>query len=104
VQRLAVAATLKPGSAERAAQLLSGKPPFDPRAAGFERHRVFLAEDEVIFVFEGARLERLVELLHDADDSRVLGAWSEILDGMPRVAREVYSWDRPPEAFAPGLE
>lgn len=102
MQRLAVAARLTPGSAERAAVLLSGSPPFDQRAAGFERHRVFLAEDEVIFVFEGASLERLVQLL--ADNPGALGAWSEILDGMPRVAQEVYAWDRPPEPLAPGWE
>jgi hypothetical protein len=104
VQRIAVAAKLKPGSAERAAQLLSGRPPFDPRAAGFEHHRVFLAEEEVIFVFEGALLEPLVKLLSEAVDASVLGAWDEILDGMPRVAHEVYSWDRPPDPLAPGWE
>jgi hypothetical protein len=103
VQRIAVVARLKPGSAERAAELLSGTPPFDPRAAGFERHRVFLAEDEVVFVFEGALLEPLVKLLAEADES-VFGAWGEILDEMPRIAREAYSWDRPPDALAPGWE
>lgn len=103
MQRIAVAARLKPDSAERAAELLSGGPPFDPRVVGFERHSVFLAEDEVVFVFEG-QLEPLVRLLTEADNEQVLGAWSEVLDEVPRVAREVYSWDRPPDPLAPGWE
>jgi hypothetical protein len=103
VQRLAVIAKLRPGSAERAAELIAGGPPFDPRAAGFERHTVFLAPDEVVFVFEGSSLGPLITLLTESADPSVLGAWEEILDGIPRVAAQAYSWDRPPEAHVPGF-
>lgn len=104
MQRLAVLARLKPGTEERAAELVAAGPPFDPRAAGFERHTVFIAHGEAVFVFEGGSLGPLVELLHQATDPSVLGAWDEILDGMPRVAREAFAWTRPADAFGLGWD
>jgi hypothetical protein len=104
VQRVAVIGTLRPESAGRAAELLSKGPPFDPRAVGFERHTVFLGEEEVVFVFEGGSLEPLAELLTGDRGAAVVGAWESVLDGMPRVAREVFSWTRPADVYAPGLE
>jgi hypothetical protein len=102
MQRLAVIARLKEGTTERAAELIAEGPPFDPRAAGFERHSVFLAADQIVFVFEGGSLAPLVRMLREADDTGALGAWSEVIEGIPHVAREVYAWVRPAETFAAG--
>jgi hypothetical protein len=102
VQRVAVIARLKPDRAAEAAELIAKGPPFDPRAAGFERHIVFLAPDEVVFVFEGASLGPLVRFLSEASDPSVLGSWEPLLEGMPRVAREAYVWVRPAEPFGAG--
>ncbi len=53
MQRIAVVAKLRPGTAEQAARLIELGPPFDPLDNGLERHMVFLAADTAVFVFEG---------------------------------------------------
>jgi hypothetical protein len=98
MQRLAVIAKLKPDAEERAAELIKEGPPFDPDATGFERHAVYLAGDEAVFVFEGGRLNELLASAADlAQSSARFRAWEPLLDGMPRVAREAYSWQRADE-------
>jgi hypothetical protein len=52
-ERVAVVATLLPGSRERAAEILAKGAPYGLALAGFRRHSVFLAEETVVFVFEG---------------------------------------------------
>ena len=56
-ERVAVVATLLPGSRERAAEIISKGAPYGLRLAGFRRHSVFLAEEAVVFVFEGQGIE-----------------------------------------------
>jgi hypothetical protein len=53
-QRLAVIASLRPGSRDEAAQLVAKGPPYDLREAGFERHSVFLAAETVVSPLRGA--------------------------------------------------
>jgi hypothetical protein len=95
MQRLAVIAKLKPESEKRAAELIETGPPFDPDRLGFERHSVYLSGNQVIFVFEGGRLDHLLQgVIRDPDNLRVFGAWEPIIEGFPAVAREAYSWQR----------
>lgn len=95
MERLAVIAKLKPDSEERAAELIEQGPPFSPRESGFTRHSVYLAGDQVVFLFEGGRLDELLRnLVKDPESSAAFRAWERILEGMPRVAREAYSWER----------
>lgn len=95
MQRLAVIAKLKPDAEERAAELIKEGPPFDPEGTGFQRHSVYLTSDEAVFVFEGGLLNALLQsVLQAPETSARFHAWEPLLDGMPRVAREAYSWHR----------
>jgi len=98
VGRLALIARLKPGSEERASQLLEGGPPFDPAATGLSRHAVYLSAGEVVFVFEGDEVEWIVEEMVQEPAGRsvssALDAWRELVDGQPRIARAAYFWER----------
>jgi hypothetical protein len=93
-ERLAVVAKLLPGSRERAAQILAKGAPYGLALAGFRRHSVFLAEETVVFVFEGRGIEGLVrELVDDPVRSAAFSVWAPLLDGTPRLAREEFYWE-----------
>ena len=98
MQRLAVVVHLKPGARDRATTLLDERPPFDLEESGFERHAVYLSDEEVIFVFEAADVEwRLDDLVGDFFHpalQKAIEEWKPLLDGEPRLATEAYSWDR----------
>ena len=98
MERVAIIVRLKPGAETRAAELISAGPPFDPEASGFERHTVFLSATEVMFVFEAHQVEWLVDALVDEPFHWMLAeameAWRPLVDGPPRIAREVFSWAR----------
>jgi hypothetical protein len=95
VERLAVIAKLRAGAEAHAAELVERGPPFSPSEIGFTRHSVFLTGDHVIFVFEGGKLNDLLRMVVKAPTSgAALREWEQVLEGMPRVAREVYSWER----------
>jgi hypothetical protein len=88
------------GEFDAVRELLAAGPPFDPHAVpGLEQHDVFLASNEVVFLFEsplGAEaLDPLLAApaLWDAAES-----WREHLAGPPRIAESVYAWKRPPAA------
>jgi hypothetical protein len=92
-ERVAVVATLKPGSRERAAAILAQGAPYGIDRAGFQRHSVFLAEETVVFLFEGPGIERLVrDLVNDPARSGGFGVWAPLLDGTPALAREEFYW------------
>jgi hypothetical protein len=92
-ERVAVVATLLPGSRERAAEIIAKGAPYGLRLAGFRRHSVFLAEEAVVFVFEGQGIEGLVrDLVNDASVSAAFGAWAPLLQGTPVLAREEFYW------------
>jgi len=95
MQRVAVIAKLKPEAEGRAAELVKEGPPFDLKGSGFERHAVYLSGDEAVFVFEGGRLDQLLQaVIRAPQTSAKFKAWEPLLDGMPRVAREAYFWQR----------
>ena len=93
-ERVAVVAKLNPGSRERAGAILAQGAPYGLDRAGFRRHSVFLAEETVVFVFEGAGIEGLVrDLVNDQVRSGGFGVWAPLLDGTPALAREEFYWE-----------
>lgn len=95
MSRLVVVAPLRPGMRHRAAKLLAAGPPFVLEETQFDRHDVFLTDDEVVFVFEGESGE---PLRLDAEAPSVLTAaeeWQELLAARPRMAAGAFSWTRP---------
>jgi hypothetical protein len=101
MDRVAIVARLKEGSAPRAAQLIAGGPLFDLAELGLVPHSIYLSAGEIVFVFEGHDVEWLVEGLIDDPFQHAhhgaLGQWRAIVDGSPRIAREQLGWqaDRP---------
>ena len=92
-ERVAVVATLLPDSRGRAAEIIAKGAPYGLRLAGFRRHSVFLAEEVVVFVFEGEGIEGLVRgLVNDPSISAAFGAWAPLLQGTPVLAREEFYW------------
>jgi hypothetical protein len=95
MQRIAVIAKLKPNTEKRATELIEGGPPFDPDKLGFDRHTVYLSGNQVVFVFEGGRLDHLLhQVVRDPGNLGAFGKWEPLIDGFPTVAREAYSWQR----------
>jgi len=98
MERVAIVARLKPGAAERARQLIVDGPPFELGESGIDRHSVFVSTEEVVFVFEGDQVERVVDDLIDApfhDELQgALDKWRAIVEGRPRVARQQFAWER----------
>ena len=95
MQRLAVITKMKPGAEARAAELIERGPPFNPRQTEFQRHSVFLSGDYAVFVFEGGRLDQLLQTV--IKNPATVGAfrdWEPLVEDMPRVAREAYFWQR----------
>ncbi|HEX5469975.1 MAG TPA: hypothetical protein VFW80_13110 [Gaiellaceae bacterium] len=92
-QRVAVVATLLPGSRDRAAEIIAEGPPYGLRLAGFRGHSVFLADEVVVFVFEGADIEGLLsDLVNDRTRSAAFAVWAPLLQGTPVLAREEFYW------------
>jgi hypothetical protein len=92
-ERVAVVAKLSPNSRERAAEIIGKGAPYGLAQAGFQRHSVFLAEDSVIFVFEGPGIEVLVrDLVNDPARSAAFSVWAPLLEGSPALAREEFYW------------
>ena len=93
-ERVAIVATLNPGSRERAGAILWEGAPYGIDRAGFRRHSVFLAEETVVFLFEGPGIEGLVrDLINDPARSGGFGVWAPLLDGTPALAREEFYWE-----------
>lgn len=95
MSRALVVISLKPGAFGRVAALVRRGPPFDPDAAGLDRHHVFLTEHEAVFVFEGASPETVERLANDVSLWTAAGDWAELAAGPPRVADDIYDWIRP---------
>jgi len=93
VERIVVIAPLRPDCEERARRLLETGPPFDPASLGLRSHDVYLAQEAVVFVFEGSEVERRVaEIVDDPAASGSFSAWGPLLDGAPTIARSAYHW------------
>jgi hypothetical protein len=102
MQHIAVIAKLRPGTAEQAAELIEAGPPFDPAKHEVERHSVFLAQDTVVFVFEGGHVNSLLAALGGAEEQAALGAWEPLLEGTPLIAQQAYGWVNPARTPAGG--
>jgi hypothetical protein len=94
--RLAVVVPINDGARAQAKSLLERGAPFDPEAAGLDRHTVLLGDRQVVFLFEAeapASIERLFGRpeLWDAAEG-----WKEVVAGPACVTEVVYEWERPP--------
>jgi len=93
-ERVAVVAKLRPGSRERAGQILAEGAPYELAETGFRRHSVFLAAEAVVFVFEGSGVDELVrDLVDDPTRSAAFSVWGPILEETPALAREEFYWE-----------
>jgi hypothetical protein len=93
-ERVAVVAKLRPGSRERAGQIVAEGAPYELGEVGFRRHSVFLAEDAAVFVFEGRGVEGLVsDLVNDPARSAMFSVWGPLLEGTPQLAHEAFYWE-----------
>jgi hypothetical protein len=93
--RFVVSVRLRKGSAPKVREILREGPPFDLERTSLERHLVFLAADELVFLFEGTRADEQAERL--LQDPSVLGRAGRIgmhVSGRPRVPEEVFGWER----------
>ena len=92
-QRIAVTARLRPGSRERAEELLAQGPPYELGAVELEWHAAFVSSDLVVLVFAGPNVERVVgDLVNDPVVSASFSAWAPLLDGVPQLAHERFFW------------
>jgi hypothetical protein len=94
--RLAVVVPIRPGAREDARRLLRGGAPFDPGAAGLERHSVLLGEREAIFLFEAETPDAIECLFGRLDLWEAAEAWKDVVAGPAYVTELVYEWERPP--------
>ena len=93
-ERLAVLARLRPGSRERAQEIIAAGPPYGLDEAGFRRHSIFLAGDTVVFVFEGPGVHELVSrLIDDPASAASFSVWAPLLAGTPTLAHEEFHWE-----------
>ena len=103
-RRVLVALPLKEGALEQARELIASGPPFDPEEIGLERHRVFLLDDEVLFLFEsGPSSQKLEDALARPDLWRGASEWHDVVAGPPRIAEDVYAWESEPSRMENSL-
>ena len=93
VERLAVVVPLRKNRVEQARLLLEMGPPLDLERSGLVRHAVFLSEREVLFLFEGHEVLRVVQqLVRDPGAWRAALDWRGLMAGPPRLARLAFVW------------
>jgi hypothetical protein len=95
VTRLVIVVPLQQDARGRAQALLRKGPPFDPDAAGLERHHVFLTDHEAVFVFEADQPDAVERLASDQTLWEAMAGWDDLVAGPPRIAEDIYSWVRP---------
>jgi len=95
MSRVVIVVPLQPGRGDNARLLLGNGPPFDPDAAGLDRHHVVLTDYEAVFVFEADEIDAVERLSSDPALWEALAGWSDLVAGPPRMAEDVYSWIRP---------
>jgi hypothetical protein len=92
---LVVVVPLKPGSMDRARELLAAGPPFDLDKSAFSRHAVHMTDREVIFVFEGEGDSATLALgAEEPELWEKASAWKELFAERPRIARLAFGWER----------
>jgi hypothetical protein len=91
-----VSARLKEGAGPSARELLEGGPAVDLDESAFERHAVFMANDQLLFVFESWHAREDTRRLLQSP-SIVWGAdrLEELVEGELTLHRERFSWERP---------
>jgi hypothetical protein len=93
---LLVVLHIHPSSRDEVRKLLADGPPFDPELVSLEQHHVFLTDDAVYFLFEGANEAQLMErMLRRPSMWRAYFAWREHIVGHPTVAETIYAWKAP---------
>jgi hypothetical protein len=98
MHRFLITARIRRHSAEAVRRILREGPPFRLEDTTLERHTVFLAGDELVFLFEGPHADREASRL--LAQPSVLGRASRLgahLAGRPRMPEEVFAWERPEE-------
>jgi hypothetical protein len=97
MERIAIVARLRKGTAARAHELAAAGPPYDLGNSGIERHSIYISSGEAVFVFEGNEIEWIVDELIDArfyrELQQALDQWRAIIDGTPRIAHERFAWE-----------
>jgi hypothetical protein len=93
--RIAIVLPLRADAHDAVQTLIAAGPPFDPGSIHLDRHLVFLTESEAVFIFESARgADALEPLLQEPTLWQSVAAWHDYLAGPPRIAEDVYSWER----------
>jgi hypothetical protein len=95
MERLVLVARLKPGSRERARELVAEYSLNEDLRGAFERQGIFLSETEVVFFLEGPDANETVRGILNDPRSTEIGHWLPLFDGPLHGAREEYFWERP---------
>jgi hypothetical protein len=90
--RVVVILPLRAGVRDRVRDLLAQGPPFDPEAAGLERHYVFLTDREAVFLFEASGQSVIKRLAGTTDLWAAAPTWQEYVAGPARLAEDAFSW------------
>jgi hypothetical protein len=94
-RRIAIVLPVREEAHEAVQALLAAGPPFDPEALGIDRHQVFLTASEAVFIFESDLGAKAFEpLLEEPELWQSAAAWHDHLAGPPRIAEDVFSWER----------
>jgi len=81
------------GSSQAVRRILREGPPFDLEETSLERHLVFLAGNELVFLFEGPHAqEEAGRLLAHPTALAQASRLAPLLAGRPRMPEEVFSW------------
>jgi hypothetical protein len=92
-ERVIVVANVKEGMRGRLRALIAQGPPFDVETSGLSRHEVLLAEDSVVFVFQGRQITESIErLLQNPELWKQAPRWGACLAGPPQLAEVAYAW------------
>jgi len=94
MDRVVLVAHLKPGSRQRAQELLAEHSSREDLKAAFDRHAIFLSETEAVFFFEGQDAEGSVRAIFNDPTASEIGHWIPLFDGPLHWAPEAYFRER----------
>ncbi len=92
MDRVVLVAHLKPGSRQRAQELLAEHSSREDLKAAFDRHAIFLSDTEAVFFFEGPDADRSVRAIFNDPGASEIGHWLPLFDGPLHWAPEAYFW------------